>query len=399
MPTTFHPVRARAGISLMFFTNGFLVANLLPRYPEVKQAFDLSNTEFGVVVAMMALGSMVASWLPAPLIRRFGAGPVAFFGTVGIAAAVTTIGFAPHVFLVAAAMAVSGFSDAVTDTAQNVHGLLVEDSYGKSIINSLHALWSLGALAGGASGSLAATQRVPLGWHLLAACVVGVVLAGIAMLMARLPDHVVRRAAESTERPESTRLTRAMWLLLLPLGLLTHVGVLPRGAAMDWGALYLVQVIDTPFGVAGLAFVAMIAAQTVGRLLGDPATDRWGSVAVMRTGGVLIALGGVLIVGFPVLPVVLTGFALIGFGCATVVPAAYAAAGRLPGLPEGAGVAIASWLLRMGFLAAPPLVGFIADQTSLRVGLGILVVSGVAVFALAHRVRPVAATPAPATAS
>jgi len=106
----------------MFFTNGFLVANLLPRYPEVKQAFDLSNTEFGVVVAMMALGSMVASWLPAPLIRRFGAGPVAFFGTVGIAAAVTTIGFAPHVFLVAAAMAVSGFSDAVTDTAQNVHG-------------------------------------------------------------------------------------------------------------------------------------------------------------------------------------------------------------------------------------------------------------------------------------
>jgi len=219
------------------------------------------------------------------------------------------------------------------------------------------------------------------------------------MLMARLPDHVVRRAAESTERPESTRLTRAMWLLLLPLGLLTIVGILPEEAAMNWGALYLVQVIDTPFGVAGLAFVAMIAAQTVGRLLGDPATDRWGSVAVMRTGGVLIALGGVLIVGFPVLPVVLTGFALIGFGCATVVPAAYAAAGRLPGLPEGAGVAIASWLLRMGFLAAPPLVGFIADQTSLRVGLGILVVSGVAVFALAHRVRPVAATPAPATAS
>ncbi len=211
----------------MFFTNGFLVANLLPRYPEVKQAFDLSNTEFGVVVAMMALGSMVASWLPAPLIRRFGAGPVAFFGTVGIAAAVTTIGFAPHVFLVAAAMAVSGFSDAVTDTAQNVHGLLVEDSYGKSIINSLHALWSLGALAGGASGSLAATQRVPLGWHLLAACVVGVVLAGIAMLMARLPDHVVRRAAESTERPESTRLTRAMWLLLLPLGLVEKLQAAP----------------------------------------------------------------------------------------------------------------------------------------------------------------------------
>ncbi|MDO5534625.1 MAG: MFS transporter [Propionibacteriaceae bacterium] len=388
MASTFSPVRARAGISLMFFTNGFVVANLLPRYPEVKQAFELSNTEFGVVVAMMALGAIIASWLPAPLIRRFGAGPVAFFGTVALGLAVGTVGFAPHILLVAVAMATAGFADAVTDTAQNVHGLLVEDAYGKSIINSLHALWSLGAFSGGAIGAWAASQRLPLGFHLLATSALAVVLAGVALTLARLPDALARGAAAAAERPESTRLTRGMWLLLLPLGLLTIVGVLPEEAAMNWAALYLVQVVDTPFGVAGLGFVSMIAAQTVGRLLGDPATDRWGAVAVLRGGGVLIALGGVLIVGFPVLPVALTGFALIGFGCATVVPAAYAAAGRLPGLPEGAGVTIASWLLRMGFLATPPLVGFVADQTSLRVGLGILIVSGVAVLALSGRVRP-----------
>ena len=389
MTTTFNPVRARVGISLMFFTNGFLVANLLPRYPEVKLAFGLSNTEFGVVIAMMALGSIVASWLPAPLIRRFGAGPVALVGTTVIALAISTIGFAPHVLLVATAMAVSGFADAITDTAQNVHGLVVEDAYGKSIINSLHALWSLGAFAGGATGAWAASQRLPLGWHLLAAALVAIALAALAITLSHIPDDVVAHHAETTERPDSTRLTRAMWLLLLPLGLLTIVGILPEEAAMNWAALYLVQVVETPFGVAGLGFVAMIAAQTVGRLLGDPATDRWGAVAVMRGGGVLITLGGVLIVGFPVLPVVLTGFALIGFGCATVVPAAYAAAGRLPGLPEGAGVTIASWLLRLGFLATPPLVGFISDQTSLRVALGILVIAGLAVITLASRVRPV----------
>ena len=378
---------------MMFFTNGFLIANLLPRYPEVKQAFGLSNTEFGVVVAMMALGSIIASWLPAPLIRRFGAGPVALAGTVAIAASIAAIGFAPHVLLVAAVLAVTGFSDAVTDTAQNVHGLLVEDAYGKSIINSLHALWSFGAFTGGAIGAWAASQEIPLGPHLVVAAVVAIMLAALAIALSRLPADLVRRSAEATGRPESTRLTRAMWLLLLPLGLLTIVGILPEAAAMNWAALYLVQVVETPFGVAGLGFVSMIAAQTVGRLLGDPATDRWGAVAVMRTGGILIALGGLLIVAVPVLPLVLLGFALIGFGCATVVPAAYAAAGRLPGLPEGAGVAIASWLLRIGFLATPPLVGFVSDQTSLRVALGILVVAGVAVFALAHRVR---STPTPA---
>ena len=116
---------------MMFFTNGFLIANLLPRYPEVKQAFGLSNTEFGVVVAMMALGSIIASWLPAPLIRRFGAGPVALAGTVAIAASIAAIGFAPHVLLVAAVLAArkrTARTDPAADTERAVAPGTEEDA-------------------------------------------------------------------------------------------------------------------------------------------------------------------------------------------------------------------------------------------------------------------------------
>ena len=75
------PARARLGISLLFFTNGFALSNLLPRYPEIMQTFGLTNTQFGVLIAMYPVGALVASWLPAPLIRRFGAAPTAFGST------------------------------------------------------------------------------------------------------------------------------------------------------------------------------------------------------------------------------------------------------------------------------------------------------------------------------
>lgn len=381
------PRRARLGISLFFFTNGFAMANLLPRYPEIKAAFELSNTQFGVLVAMFPFGAIFASALPAPLIRRFGARRTALGSTAILAAAFSLIGFAPHPLLVAAAMFAAGFADAVTDAAQNVHGLRVEDYNGKSIINSLHALWSLGAAAGGVVATWAASQGVALPVHLIAATLVNLGIALFAMRLARLPEQF-NRPEPDADAPTSTRLTGAMWLAIIPLALLAIVGVLPEEVAMNWAALYLVQVVGTPLGLAGVGFVVMLTAQTIGRFLGDPLSDRFGVVPVMRVGGVLILLGGVLVIAFPVLPVVLLGFAMAGYGCATVVPAAYAAAGRLPGLPEGAGVTIASWLLRIGFLGASPLIGFVSDLSSLRIALVILGLGGFAVLLLSGKAAP-----------
>jgi len=381
--------RARVGISLFFFTNGAVWANILPRYPELKDAFDLSNAGFGVMVAAFPLGSIAASAVPARLIRRFGAQAVALGGTLVLGLLVALAGFAPHVALFAAALALAGFSDAVVDAAQNVHGLRVEDAHGRTIINSLHALWSLGAAAGGAAGAWAADRGVPLGRHLLVAAALGVALAVLATWLGRLPgDSDGRRPGAAASRSRHTRtLPAGAWALLLPLAFLAISGVLVEDVAANWAALYLVQVVGTGVGVAGLGYVAMIGSQFVGRLLGDPATDRWGRVTVVRTGGVLIAVGGLLVVAVPTTPVVFLGYALAGYGCATVVPAAYAAAGRLPGLPEGAGVTLVGWLMRTGFLVTSPLVGAVSELTSLRVALAVLVLGGAAIVALAPSAR------------
>lgn len=393
MTVGLHPVRARVGISVSFFTNGALMAGLLPRYPEVKDAFELSNTAFGFMVAIGPLASMLASALPAPLIRRFGAVPTMIGWTAAMGAALTLAGSAPHFVVFAFALAAAGFSDAIVDAAQNVHGIRVEDAYRRTIINSLHALWSLGATTGGLVGAWAASQGIPLSLHLGGMSLALMLLACLAGWLGRLPNGgrpVVEASGDApAERQPRLRLPKGAFALVLPLVVLAIAGALTEDIAANWAALYLVQVVGVTAGVGGLGYAVILASQFIGRLLGDPATDRWGRVAVIRVGGVMIALGGLLVVFVPVLPAVMIGYALAGYGCATVVPAAYAAAGRLPGLPEGAGITYVSWLMRVGFLATSPIIGSVADLTNLRVGLFLLVLAGVAVLWLASVLRPV----------
>jgi MFS family permease len=89
----------------------------------------------------------------------------------------------------------------------------------------------------------------------------------------------------------------------------------------------------------------------------------------------------------PTVPTTLIGYALAGVGVATLVPAVYAAADGLPGLRPGVGLTAVNWLLRIGFLVSPPLVGLIADLTSLRAGLLVVVLAGLTVLVLGRSLR------------
>jgi len=103
---------------------------------------------------------------------------------------------------------------------------------------------------------------------------------------------------------------------------------------------------------------------------------------------------------FPSIPGTIVGFGLAGFGVATLIPAAMHAADELPGFRAGTGLTIVAWLLRLGFLFSPPIIGAIADLSQLRYGLLLVPVAGLLVvfFApvLATRVHGRAADAAPA---
>jgi MFS family permease len=121
---------------------------------------------------------------------------------------------------------------------------------------------------------------------------------------------------------------------------------------------------------------------TAGRLTGDRVVDRFGQRTVARTGGALVVVGLGTALALPSVATTLVGFALAGLGVATLIPAAMHVADELPGLPHGVGLTVVSWVLRVGFLLSPPLIGLIADATSLRVGLLVVVVAGAGILVL-----------------
>ncbi|MBN9734329.1 MULTISPECIES: MFS transporter [unclassified Pseudonocardia] len=381
--------RARAGVGLVFLTNGLVYANLLPRFPEIKDDLGLSNAQLGVAVAAMPFGALLAGLTAGALIARFRSSRVASFGMAAIAVGVVLVAFAPSWGLFAAAMFLVGAADAVVDVAQNAHGLRVQRRYGRSILNSFHAVWSVGAVAGGLMGSAAAGTGVPLGLHLGLSSLLSVLIAvSVYPLLLPGPEETERPADE--DEPAATGRTRRPWaglagrtvLLLLVFGVIANSGTLVEDSGATWAAVYL-QGLGAGAAVAGLGFVALQGCQFVGRLLGDRMVDRFGQRLVARTGGALVLAGMGLALAFPTVPGTIAGFGIAGFGVATLVPAAMTAADALPGLAPGTGLTVVTWLMRIGFLASPPVVGVIADATELRVGLLVVPLAGLVVLLVA----------------
>src|SRR5918998_948593 len=158
-----------------------------------------------------------------------------------------------------------------------------------------------------------------------------------------------------------------------------------EGAMADWGGLYLRGDLAASAAVAALAYTFFTAGMTAGRVVGDWVNRRIGPVALLRGGALLtgIPLGALLLVGQPA--AALIGLFLVGLGVANGVPLMFSAAGRQPDTPPGPGIAAVSSMGSLGFLAGPPVFGFIADATSLPWALATLVLAAAVVFALARR--------------
>ncbi|WP_231860656.1 MFS transporter [Kocuria varians] len=387
-------IRARIAASLLFLTNGAIFSNLLPRLPEIKDMFELSNAMYGLAVIAFPIGGVVAGPLPAPILRRFGTARTAAVGSVLLATAVFVAGSVPVLAVFGAGLFLAGMLDAVVDTAQNAQGLRVQRLAGTSMINSMHALWSVGAVIGGLMGTGAAALHVPFVWHFLTSAVLFAAVAVLAMRWA-VPDDPDSHAAAQAESvpldtaglPRLPRGTGAALLALLPIAVIAMSGVLVEDVGSNWSAVYLRDVLSAPVGMVGLGYVSLVGAQFVGRLLGDRLIDAMGAVLVTRIGGVLILVGLGAVALAPAPWVALGGFALAGFGCATMVPNAYAAADRAPGLKPGTGLTLVSWCMRIVFVISPPLVGLFADAVGLRTALFVFPFMGVLAFLFAGALR------------
>jgi len=377
--------RARLAVGILFFTNGAIFASMLPRYPEIKDGLDLTNAEFGLAVAAFPLGALLAGLTAGALVRRFRSSRVAIVATVLTAVGILVAGTAPAWIALAGGLFIAGAMDSITDVAQNSHGLRVQRLFNRSILNSFHAIWSVGAVTGGILGAVAAELAIAPGLQLAGTGGFFTLMAVVSyrlLLPGPEPVEVVAVDEHDTETQGGARSVGgfAKYGVLLALVVIASAGALVEDSGASWSAIYLSGSLGASALIAGAGFIALQGMQFVGRLFGDRLVDRFGQRAVARTGGIVVLFGMGVALAFPSVYGSVIGFGLAGLGVATLIPAAMHAADELPGFRAGTGLTIVSWLLRLGFLISPPVVGAIADASSLRLGLLVVPIAGLLVI-------------------
>ncbi|MFF1262279.1 MFS transporter [Streptomyces sp. NBC_01280] len=366
--------RARYAVATVFCVHGAVTGSFATRVPWIQDHAGVSAGQLGIALAFPALGASVAMPLAGWVSHRFGA-RTALRGLLALwTLALILPSLAPNLAVLCVALFAYGASAGMSDVAMNALGVEVENRLDRSIMSSLHGMWSVGALIGSAAGTLAAHLGSDARLHhLLAAATLTAV--GFIACGGVLDLH----PTEDEEPPPRFALPPRSALLIGAVG---FCAVFAEGASLDWSAVYLRDVLDTSAGLAAACTTAFTLTMAVARLAGDRIVDRFGAVRTVRVGGVGAALGGLLVVVAPNPAVAMAGFGLMGLGIAVVVPLAFAAAGRSGPNPSQAIAGVATITYTSG-LIAPSAIGTVADATSLVVSFGLVtfLACGLAVFA------------------
>lgn len=374
--------RARWATRAQFLQLGVVAGAWGVHVPSIKARYALSATTLAVALLATSIGSLLTLFVAGRIVARLGVRNTTVLAGLGFSIALGTCLLLPGYWALLPVMVLLGASESVYDVAINAEGTTLEVLSGRAVISGFHGMFSLGAMVGSAAtagllrlGVAPATQLV--GASLVVA--VGIVVASRRML----PQHPAAAPGQAHFAwPRGT---------LLIIGLLILCGMLAEGVMYNWSVLYVQQELKTPQSQAALAYVAFAGATALMRFAGDAVRARVPERTMLVAGPLLsaVVMGIVLLAARPW--VAIGGMALVGMGLATIVPLLYNAATRVPGVSRAAAIASVSSIGYAGFMVGPPIIGGLAQATTLTAAMGVLIAACVLLASGAHRV-PVAET-------
>ncbi|GAA1991747.1 MFS transporter [Catenulispora subtropica] len=355
--------KERRSVAAVFGAHGAGSGTFASRLPWLSDHLHLSAGKLGIALLMTSIGAICAMPFAGRLVARLGTKIVARVLICAFALVVLAASWMPSLPALAAATTVLGAVGGTSDMAMNAQGILVEKRMGRSIMSGLHGSWSTGVLVAALAGSLAAHQHVSARVHFAIAAAVIAAVAVAATHAFRTTAADVGLAEEKSEDVPLFVVPRGVILLI---GLVGFCGIYAEVAAQDWSSVYMHRTLHGDEAEAAFTTGMFAFTMAAGRLSGDAVVGRLGAAATVRACGVVGALGGLLVVvARSPLPAVV-GFMLIGVGVSVVVPLAFAAAGHAGPNPT-LGVAGVATIAYGAGMAAPGMIGGIANLTSLRV--------------------------------
>ena len=359
---------ARRSTYAMFLADGLGFGIWAGHIPVFKQKFQLSDSALSIALLAIAVGAILSMPLAGEAVRRYGSRLAVGISAACFGCCLIFIAMAPDLTLFVIGAFFFGAAKGALDVGINAQAVIVEKNYGRPIMSSFQALWSVGGLGGGLLTSAALT----LGSTAIINCVcTGVLILLIDLISCRnLLFHAISRDGGHLKS------FRMPGKALCYIAILTFLALLSEGVMQDWAAVYMRQVVAVSIPVAAIGYAGYSVAMALGRFLGDRIVVLFGERFVMRLSGGFITVGLLVAILLRTPVLAIGGFVCVGLGISNLVPILFGAAGRDPILGPGPGIAAVTTVGYFGFLIGPALIGLISEVSGLSLALSLVAILG-----------------------
>uniref|UniRef100_UPI0006B34980 MFS transporter n=1 Tax=Streptomyces sp. NRRL B-24085 TaxID=1709476 RepID=UPI0006B34980 len=269
--------RGRASLAFSFFAQGAAFALLVTRIPAIQDRYGVSDALLPAFLAAVPILAGVGSVSTEHLVKRIRpsrllrlAQPVVLLALLGVGAGDSTLELG-------VSLAAFGLAVGMLDASMNMLGVSLQRAYGRSIMLSFHAVFSLGGIVG------ASLAWVGAHWHLalfVSYLPVVAVLVPLCLVGSRwYVDGDVAAVEEKAEGGDGV-----VFKLLLPLCLVMTFAYIGDSTVSNWSAKYLQDVLGSSEQLATVPYNVYMVTTLLGRAVGDFGVRRFGAAAVVRLG-------------------------------------------------------------------------------------------------------------------
>ena len=365
----------RIAVSVFFFIAGFTFASWASRIPQIQFKLGLNEAQLGSVLLALPIGLMVSLIMAGALITRLGSKTVLIASAFLYSLILISLGFAQNVWQLIAGLFFFGIAGNLFNISVNTQAVGVEKIYGRSIMASFHGTWSLAGFTGAAVGTMMVSFQLEPLVHF-------VICASIGWLFVFFFHGKLIQATDKGKQPAFALPDK----FIFQLGLIAFGCLVCEGTMFDWSGVYFKKVVEAPASLTTLGYAAFMGCMATGRFIADRIVMKLGSKTMLISSGLIIFSGMMLAVLMPSVAVATLGFMMVGFGVSSVVPIVYSKAGQSKTMHPGQALAAVSTVGFAGFLAGPPLIGFVAEASSLQWSFGLVALIGLSTGLLAKKI-------------
>lgn len=302
-------------IYIAFISLGLPDSLLGSGWPVMHISLNVPISFMGILSMIISGGTVIASLFSDRMTRKFGTRIVTVVSVFLTALALLGFSVSNHFWMMIVFSIPYGLGAGAIDAALNNYVAL---HYSSRHMSWLHCFWGVGTIV---SPFVMSYSLANIAWY-MGYRLIGFIQLGIAiLLLVTLPVWKVNRTiTENTSQQKGLiGVLKIKGVPFLLIGFFAYCAA--EATAMNWASTYMTEVrniaADTAAQFAALFYIGM----TLGRFLGGFVMNKLGDRKMILLGTFVLFCGIIALllpINTPVVPI--TGFIIIGLGCAPIYP-------------------------------------------------------------------------------